>query len=164
MKKTSLMTVLLTVLAFGAAAQEKATHSEADYQAVYQLFDAANIKASMESKRSKMLDLQIRNVPMLAAYRDDLLDFMNKYTSYEVLKKELADIHLKYYTMDDLKELAKFYTTPIGQKFLRINEQLTADIMELSMSKVMANKDELQQIITQKMKNTEKDKNNGAEK
>lgn len=163
MKKASFITVLLAVLAFGSVAQESNKHPEADYQVVYQLLESINLKELIENNNARMVEMQIQNIPALNIYRHELLNFMTKYMSYEVLKKELANIYLKYYTIDEIKELLRFYTSPVGRKLLRTHEQLTSNIMRLSRDKFMANQEELRQIMIKKRQETEKNKNNGAE-
>lgn len=46
----------------------------------------------------------------------------------EMLDDE-AGLLVKYYTADEIKQLAAFYATPLGQKALKIMPALSADIM-----------------------------------
>ncbi len=157
MKKIGFMVVMLAFFAFGAMAEEVAkTYSDADYQTVYQLFDVMNLKQEREETVKNMLDIQIRSMPMLGQFRQEMLDFMNKYISYDAIRKDLAVIYLKYFSVDDLKGLIAFYQTPIGKKYLSVTTKLNNDIMTLVARKMQEHREELQQMIMTKMQQTEK--------
>ena len=157
MKKISFVVMMLAFFSFGAVAEDVVkTYSDADYQAVYQLFDVMNLKQEREDTVKNMLDIQIRSMPMLGQFRQEMLDFMNKYISYDAMKKDLADIYLKYFTVNDLKGLVAFYQTPIGKKYLSVSSQLNNDIMNLSARIMQEHREELQQMIMAKMQQAQK--------
>ncbi len=157
MKKISFVVMMLAFFSFGAVAEDVVkTYSDADYQAVYQLFDVMNLKQEREDTVKNMLDIQIRSMPMLGQFRQEMLDFMNKYISYDAMKKDLADIYLKYFTVNDLKGLVAFYQTPIGKKYLSVSTQLNNDIMNLGARIMQEHREELQQMIMAKMQQAQK--------
>lgn len=157
MKKISFVVMMLAFFSFGAVAEDVVkTYSDADYQAVYQLFDVMNLKQEREDTVKNMLDIQIRSMPMLGQFRQEMLDFMNKYISYDAMKKDLAGIYLKYFTVDDLKGLVAFYQTPIGKKYLSVSTQLNNDIMNLGARIMQEHREELQQMIMAKMQQAQK--------
>ncbi len=152
--KNLLMTLVL-VICCGAMAQT-ATPTEADYATAYKLFEVMNMEEQMQSNTKTVMDLQLSRNPQLAPYRQEMEVFMNKYISYGVLKKDIADIYLKNFTADDLKELTAFYLSPLGKKFLSKNQAITRESMQLGMTKVQANIAELQQMIMKKQGSTAK--------
>lgn len=57
----------------------------------------------------------------------------------EDIKKELpklnssvADIYMKHYTHEDVKELIAFYKTPLGQKLAKQTKAITPEVLEAS--------------------------------
>lgn len=152
--KNLLMTLVL-VVCFGAMAQT-AKPSEADYGVAYKLFEIMNMEQQMKNNTKTVMDLQLSRNPQLAPYRQEMETFMNKYISYNAIKKDIADIYLKNFSVDDLKELAKFYQSPLGKKFLSKNEAITRESMQLGMNKVQANIAELQQMIISKQSSAAK--------
>ncbi len=57
----------------------------------------------------------------------------------EEIKKELpklnnkvADIYMKHYTQEDVKELIAFYKTPLGQKLAKQTKVITPEVLEAS--------------------------------
>lgn len=43
--------------------------------------------------------------------------------------KQIRDLYVSYYNESEIKELIRFYKTPLGQKLLQNSEQLNQDIM-----------------------------------
>ena len=43
----------------------------------------------------------------------------------------LAPVYKKYFTVDDLKEIIKFYNTPVGRKYSKNLIPLTQDAMAI---------------------------------
>lgn len=48
---------------------------------------------------------------------------------FQELLDDQAGLLVKYYTADEIKQLAAFYSTPLGQKALKIMPALSADVM-----------------------------------
>ncbi len=150
MKKTLFVLALMAVSVFGVMAQEAPKYSEADYKSVYDLFDVMKLDEQMKNTTAKMLDIQMRTRPDIAPYREELTKFMDKYVSFQALKKDLAEIYLKHFTIDDIKGLTAFYQTPLGKKFAEKNSELANDSVELTTRKVAENQADLQKMIMEK--------------
>jgi hypothetical protein len=71
--------------------------------------------------------------PMRQAFPQVPEGFWNEFLS-EVRADELVDlivpIYDKYYTRDDIRELTKFYQSPVGQKTIKVLPQLSAEAID----------------------------------
>lgn len=63
----------------------------------------------------------------------------------------MADVYLKYFTVNDIKELIKFYQTPVGQKFVKNQSQIMLESAEIGARQVKAHQAELQQMLIKAM-------------
>ena len=67
---------------------------------------------------------------MAGKHRDDFDAYFEKsMPAYQEMVDLTAGLYVKYYTADEIAELAKFYRSPIGQKSLKIAPQLMGDVM-----------------------------------
>lgn len=129
------------------------SHTQEEYKACYRLFDVMKMNDTTEQTIVKMVDMQTQNLPQLTKLKPLMLEFFRKYMSYESLKKETADIYLKYFTIQDIQELMEFYQTPLGKKFIKNQVNLTTESAQLGMKRVQEHQNELQEML---MKNMQK--------
>jgi hypothetical protein len=73
--------------------------------------------------------------------------FMFKYLGWDAVKQDVANLYAQYFTVDDLEQLIKFYSTPVGQKMLLITPELTQKSMAIGSQRVKEHMDELKDII-----------------
>ena len=104
-------------------------------------------------KQSSMLPPQIKNnKEKLEKYNKIMKEFMMKYMGWDKVKNDMAKVYAKYYTPQELKELAKFYATPVGKKSVKVLPKIATESMMLSQSKMMPHMGELQKSMTELMK------------
>jgi uncharacterized protein len=96
-----------------------------------------DIKYFMELSQAGELGIQAME-QMLNYFQKNLPsvpDIFWKEFMSEVSPNELVDmvipIYDKHFTHDDIKELIKFYSSPIGKKFIKVQPQLTYESMEV---------------------------------
>ena len=77
--------------------------------------------------------------------------FFNKYMGWEIIRPEMATIYAREFTEPELREIIKFYQTPVGQKMAARLPQLMQAGMEVSQRRVQEHLPELQKIIQDKM-------------
>ncbi len=138
------LTVLVSVVVGLQGAEKIRTYSAADYNAVYALLEAMDMKNMLDKNISGVLESQMKTNPQLAAVRPIMENFFRKYLSYDTLKKGYAEIYLDAFTIPEIKELTKFYQTPLGKKVSAKNTQITLRGMELGQKTVNAHMQELQ--------------------
>ena len=71
-----------------------------------------------------MIDSEIRGNPGMEPYRDVMLKWIQKYMTWDAMRPELIRLYTDTYTEAELKQLAAFYKTPLGQKTLTKTPEL----------------------------------------
>ncbi len=95
-----------------------------------------DIRMLLELTGAAKLGIQIMD-QMIEMFKQNMPDVPEKFWS-DVMKEVKGDdlikliipIYDKYFTHDDIKELIKFYNTPIGKKVIKLLPQITRESME----------------------------------
>ena len=124
--------ILSVFLILGAVTFPVQAQTVAEEQAVYEMFDAQGMRDQMNKIIVMMLQNQLKEEPQLKAFQYELLQFYAKHASYDVLKKELARIYLKHFTMTEIREITKFYKSPVGRKIREKSADVLLEANELS--------------------------------
>ena len=56
--------------------------------------------------------------------------------SHEAYMTDLGQIYGKYYTLDDVKDLIRFYSSPLGKKTLQMRRDLDKQMEEIMLNKI----------------------------
>ncbi len=126
-------------------------------KAAYHLFEVLKIKEGIRSALDKSLEYQVKRVPAMAPYKDIYQKYFHKYTKWEDMKKDLAKLYASNFTTKELNELAKFYSTKLGQKSLVILPRLTAITMKLAQQRIASHANELKQAVAKRAEELQKD-------
>ena len=78
---------------------------------------------------------------------------------YDKMIKAVIPVYKKYLTLDDLKEIIKFYETPVGKKLSEMNPKATAEILPIAQQIGMQTMQELMQVFETTIKR-DSDKSN----
>jgi hypothetical protein len=105
------------------------------------------MKSSMERSIEVSVQGQLNQNPKLKPFKQIMLKFYKKYMSYESLKRDLIKIYAETFTEIELREINKFYRTPIGQKTIQIMPELMAKGAYLGSQRITKNMKELKQLI-----------------
>lgn len=99
----------------------------------------ADLQAYARAKRELVVELlqvtQARQqaeemlATMLAMLPEDVQETMGQAFRPDEMVREVIPVYEKYLTMEDLRALLAFYRSPVGQKLVRIQPQLTKDAM-----------------------------------
>jgi hypothetical protein len=92
--------------------------------AAIELLKAIKLEASLPNTSAAMIDSEITRNPGMTPYRDVMLDWLKKYMTWSSMQPELVKLYTDTYSEAELKELAAFYRTPVGQKSLAKNPEL----------------------------------------
>ncbi|UJR10894.1 hypothetical protein I4U23_015082 [Adineta vaga] len=76
-----------------------------------------------EKKFNDVLESHIASDPTLAAYKSEILKFINTFLSFQSLRPHIVEIYRDLYTTSDINGLIKFYSSPLGKKFLEKETQ-----------------------------------------
>jgi hypothetical protein len=137
-----LAAIVLTMSAAALNADEKSHRA-----AVEELLVLTKTPQNMKSSIDQILDLQIKQAPMLASLKEPMRKFFEKHLSYESLKEDLITMYVEEFSEDEVRDLIKFYQTPLGKKSVEKMPVLFAKGAQLGAAKVEAHKLELQQLI-----------------
>ena len=144
MKKSSIVIFLVFhVLVSSTALGDEASHR----QAAANLLNFSGIKQALDKSIEQMLIIQIRQRPTLAPYKGVMLQFLEKYMSFESLKENLVVIYVEEFTENELNEIVAFYRTPTGRKTIAKLPVLAARGAQLGVSRVQQNISELEAMI-----------------
>lgn len=126
--------ILILVILFGCEIVQAQPVS--DVQAVYEMFEAQGMREQMNKIMLVMLQNQLTAVPELKEYQNELIQFYVKSISYDVLKKDLARIYLKHFTVAEIREITKFYRSAVGKKMKDVSASVLLEANELSRSRM----------------------------
>ena len=157
MKKASFaLFALFAICTLPLLAAKPPKGSANDYEVCYQLFEVSGVKASLDLAASSMVDEMLKSyaqmgIPNTQKIAPALKRFLATYVSYEALKDELAKLYLRNFTVAELKELIKFYKTPLGQKVAEKQPAMSLEMSKLGMRQVVEHQDDLTQMIVEAM-------------
>ena len=141
--KLSKLIFLITLLVYcGQSFADDASKKEAEI-----LLTTLELDKAFEQTTVKMLDVQLKQNPKLAPFKQVMLRFFNKYMSYDSLKPEMVEIYSEAFTASELKEIVAFYKTPTGKKSIKKMPELMAKGGQIGAQRVQDNIQELQEMI-----------------
>lgn len=100
------------------------TPSASQTAAAVELLKSIKLDQSIPSTSAAMIDSEIRGNPGMEPYRDVMLKWLQKYMTWDAMRPELVRLYTDTYAEPELKELAAFYKTPLGQKTLAKTPEL----------------------------------------
>ncbi len=93
-----------------------ATPTASQTAAARELFKALRLEESLTNTTAAMVDSEVSHNPALAPYRDIMLAWLRKYMTWDAMLPELTRLYTETYTEGEMKALAMFYSSPLGQK------------------------------------------------
>jgi hypothetical protein len=137
--------VCILILAFPA---DSSAGPDSHRQAVARLFELTNMQHLIEDSVDNVVTLQIAQNPALAAHREALRTFMEKYIGWQALKNDLTVMYLQAFTETELDQMNAFYSSPTGQKVLQRLPELVQQRNRLAMQRLQEHIGELQREIS----------------
>ena len=156
MKKNALAWFAVFAICALPLSAEPKQYSDEEYEVCYQLFDVSGQKATYDFAMDAMMQEQLAAYARLGMADTEKLgsvlrEFLAKYMSYDSIKEELAQIYLRNFTVQELKDLTTFYQTPLGSKVAEKMPSMTVEASKLGIQHVVEHQDELAQMIIQSM-------------
>ncbi len=141
MNSKIIISTLSLILVFTALlnADEK-SHNKAALDLIETMGIAKMIKQSNE----RMVALQVKRNSRIQGYEDVLQKFYDKYSNWDVVKKDVLKMYTETFTEKELKELNTFYKSPTGQKALSKMPALMVKTIALGQQNIEKNLPELQ--------------------
>lgn len=145
---------LLTIFTIGATLISFGQDKAADLKRLFEIMDSEKmvntIMDSMIPMLKQQASSQIQGENAKERF-DKYMDFV--FTETKALTKKLMDVEMvqiydKYFTEQDIKDLIKFYESPVGKKMLAISPELSKELMNAMMTKYLP---EFQEKMIKKM-------------
>ncbi|RYE20070.1 MAG: DUF2059 domain-containing protein [Sphingobacteriaceae bacterium] len=118
-------------------------------KAAEDMLTSMNMPYIFTSSINNMVNMQTANVPLdqRKAFSDAMKTFLNKYLNWDLLKTDLSKIYASEFTEPEIKELTKFYQTPLGKKMIEKSPALMQKGMLIGQQAVVSHQSELQDIM-----------------
>lgn len=150
------MGVMFLVSFFLGAMPAFGDPSTSERDAAAAVLRAMGLERTMMTGASAMVDLQIQQNPTLAPYKEVMLQWAEKYMSWDAVAPALIDLYAQTFTESELKELLAFYKTPTGQKTLTELPGLMQKGAALGVEIGKKHAPELEQMIRERTEEIEK--------
>jgi len=144
---------LILVLSFETdgrlfAQQQLSSHD----RAVIDLIKLTKVEQQMAASTEAVADAMTKGNPMLVPFRDVIVEWADKYLTWNAMLPEVAKLYKETFTESEIRELIAFYQTPVGQKVLARMPELTQKGFSIGATIGQAHSDELRQMIEAKAK------------
>lgn len=128
------------------------------YKSAVNLMDAADATTMLRQARKQMqvmlsdrmdqLETKIpeNKVEEFETYKRNVSGLMRKNMRWSTLKDEFAELYMDIYTESELQQLAKFYNSPVGKKFVEKTPELMGRTMQIMQSRMAAAMPEIQKL------------------
>ena len=139
--KKMLFTILILSCRSIAHASE-ATHRAAAEQMLQVTKAERNIAGfyaqmgAMVEQQFKQMDVPEDAIPILAKFQKKQMDVMKEELSWQKLKDEVASAYMKICSEDEIREITKFFSSPIGVKYVDKIPELTQEMMKSVQSRI----------------------------
>ena len=127
MKKILVSLAVLWCVALGVQAQDNQEY-EKQVAKMLEMTHTMDAMKQIFLQMTAMLKQQLPQAP--DEFWKELDASMNG--MYDKMIKAVIPVYKKYLTLDDLKEIIKFYETPVGKKLSEMNPKATAEILPIA--------------------------------
>ncbi len=147
--------LLVLLSAFAGNAQTAPAAKSSRLKAAEDLITASNIESQMSCMYANIVGAASAQIPeeKKAKFKTVMLNFLSKYMSFTDLKQEMAQIYAEEFTEAELKEITRFYLTPVGKKTIEKLPALQQKGIEIAQQKLQAHLPELQQTMQAELGN-----------
>ena len=140
--------------AFAATAEEPQKGPKLENKMLaWALLEAEGVPQMMEQTLQSTLATQMKESPELLPFRKAFESYLRNTISYEAQKEDLAAIYLTVYTPDDIRELIRFYQTPLGRKKAAAGTKIAVAAAKMTQKKMRDNMPQFQLQMQQGIQN-----------
>jgi hypothetical protein len=137
--------VLSCALLAGAAAAiadplsaQESTVSPSHRAAAKELLALTHIRETITQSADEMLEAQLAQMPQRAVFEPILRDFYREQMNWDELEPEFTRLYTEVFTEPELRDIAKFYGTPLGKTMLAKMPLLMTKSNELTQRRLQA--------------------------
>lgn len=145
--------VIACVVALGlsSAALAESSHEKA----VNQLFKAINVSALVDKTQDAVLESQLKNDPCLEPFKGVIRDFYHKEMGWSAFEPKMRALYMKEFSEDEIKQMAAFYESPVGQKALKKAPDLMIESVTIGYELSGQKEGELKRVIEEAQMNAD---------
>lgn len=150
-KYVSLLCALIVVSISPSYLSAKDTET---VEAARDLLASINFEQTITDSIEASLDAQMREFAQMGlppegikVMKKEMFSFFLEVMTYEKMEPEVVKIYAEAFTAEEMRELIKFYETPVGKKTIQLLPQLTTKAMVIGQNMVQERSQELQQRI-----------------
>jgi hypothetical protein len=145
--KHAVMALMIALLIYAGPSRADAPAMDSHAQAATNLLSVMNVEKQMAVGTQTMTDLLIAQNAMLGPYRDVILKWAANFMTWDTFGPRVVALYKESFTERELRDLAAFYKTPLGQKSLTVMPELTRRMAELGASVAKEHAQELEPMI-----------------
>ncbi len=142
------LTAFCFFISINLKAQET-TFTPSHLKAAQDMLIVMEVPDHMTGSINNILKVQTANLPsnQQKAFSDAMKAFLSKYLSWDLIKNDMAKIYAAEFSEAEIKELTKFYQTPLGKKMVEKSPVLMQKGMMIGQQMVMTHQSELMDMI-----------------
>jgi hypothetical protein len=144
------------------AAPGSTAPTESQKAAATELFAAMRLPATVSDTAAAMIESEVSRNPGLAPFKDVMLQWLTRYMTWEAMAPELTKLYVATYSEGELKELAAFYRSPVGQKSLTKMPELMQETAMIGARLGQPHSEELKQAMAARSAELQKSAGQGA--
>lgn len=144
MKTTGLLAALISLALC-------VTHGHADEQSHRQAVEELLTAMRMDVTLTKSIEMQMTAGGGSPEMVEATKEFYSKYLTWDSVKPELLATYMEKFTEAEIRDLAKFYRTSVGQKLLEAQPALSAAVTKILMDRTREHMDEYQRMMAEAM-------------
>jgi uncharacterized protein len=144
--------IIALVLPHAVCLADDASHRKA----AETLLTVIKTEQDIQESANRLTENLLRQNPQLAPHNTVVKTFITKHMNWSILKEDMINLYVQAFTEDELKQLTTFYRSPIGQKAADKMPQLVDAGTQLGITRLRANREELDQMIGAEQKKPEK--------
>jgi hypothetical protein len=153
MKKLLMTLALLLAAAVPAAAQPEPPAGEV--AAARDLLEASRTRENFIKAMELGMEQGGMGEQLTPQVRQVLRDFMEEHFRYEDLEPAFIRVYADAFTEQELRDLAAFYRTPLGQRVVETLPEITAASQRIAMERMQEVMPQLMQAVMQAMEEEE---------
>lgn len=120
--------IVFTSILFG----QSSTESNDDYKEILEkMFEVSGNEKAYQAAINQMFSMFKQQYTSVSEESWNALEEEFKNTSIDELVELFIPVYQKYFTIDDIKEIIKFYESPIGQKLAMKTPLITQESMQI---------------------------------
>jgi hypothetical protein len=131
--------LITALLLFAALATTLSANKEAQIERMLKLANVSNMMDSVLQQMQAQLDRQFQpqattdaKKAIVEKYTQEIVSTTKAALEWNKIKKPFIELYMKVYTEKELKELIKFYESPVGKKMIAKMPELMQKTMILS--------------------------------